>query len=214
MTKVSVLASAVIATTAIVLSCRDRNSMQPSNSASVNRPTVAATAKQYHADWEAFFKALEERTKEVDLESLRHAKPHEKDLEMRFWYDGRPRVINGFVIRRLGDQWAGIGIRQIESRWPSHVTKLDLGEPKSGWDALWKKLVDSGLLSLPDSDQTKCRTEVLDGVAFVIETNVSGTYRMFRYSNPQLAACDEAKRVMSLESIIADEFGLDLSGNR
>jgi hypothetical protein len=189
--------------------------MQPSNTASINRPPVATPAKQYNADWEStFFNALEERTKEVNLESLRHRKLHEKELEVRFWYDARPRVINGFVIRRLGDQWSGIGIRQIESRWPSHVSQSDLGEPKSGWDSLWKKLVDAGLLSIPDSDQTKCHTEVLDGVAFVIETNVSGAYRMFRYSNPQLAVCDEAKRVMSLENIIADEFRLDLSGNQ
>lgn len=74
--------------------------------------------------------------------------------------------------------------------------------------------MDAGLLSMPDSNQTKCHTEVLDGVAFVIETNVSGAYRMFRYSNPQLAVCDEAKRVMSLENIIIDEFRLDLSGNQ
>lgn len=105
MTKVSILMSAVMAATAIILSCRGTTSMQPSNTASINRPPLATPAKQYNADWEStFFKALDERTKEVNLESLRHRKLHEKELEVRFWYDARPRVINGFVIRRLGDQ--------------------------------------------------------------------------------------------------------------
>jgi len=214
MIKVSLPASVVISATMIALSCRSMNSIQPSDAVPKIGVTAATPSPQYIATWEeSFFKALEERAKEVNLGSLKQAKLLEKDLEARFWYDGRPSVINGFVIRRLGDQWAGIGIRQIESSWPSHVTQSDLGEPKSGWDTLWKNLVDSGLLTLPDSNQTKCHTEVLDGGAIVVETNVSRTYRTFRYSNPQLAVCDEAKRVMSIESIIADEFNLHVSGN-
>lgn len=205
---VKVLLLAGVAITTVLLSC-GTNSTQSSNTGSNLEPTPAS--KDHDASWEAsFFEALEERTKEVNVIGLRQVNLDEKDIEVRLWYDAHPDLINGFVLRRLGNHWSGMIISQIDNRWPSQVKLSVLKRPKSGWDSLWKKLVDSGLLTLPDSNQTECHSEVLDGGAFVVETNVSGTYRTYRYSNPQLAACDEAKQVTSIESTIADEFSLDV----
>ena len=165
-------------------------------------------------NWESsFFMALEERTKIVNLPSLRSGVHGANDLELRFWYDARPAVINGFVIRRSTDDWSAIGIRQLHERWPSQVRQEVLGPPRSGWDSLWKQLSDAGVLVLPDSDQTGCRSDVLDGGGFVLETVAKRKYRTYRYGNPRLAACDEAQRVMQIERIVADEFKLGVSKN-
>lgn len=159
-------------------------------------------------EWEtSFFKALNERTKRINLPSLRTTPLGENDIEVRFWYDARPDIINGFVLRRLGNRWSAVGVRQVRDRWPSAVIQEKLPRPKSGWDGLWKQLVDFGVLSLPDGyEKPECHTQVLDGMAFVIETNANGKYRTYRYDNPQFADCDEAKRMNSIESLIGSEF--------
>ena len=160
------------------------------------------------ADWEPlFFEALAKRIKQVNLPSLRTVPLRKNDLEVRFWYDGRPDVINGFVIRRLGDQWSAIGVRQTRERHSSSAKEETLGTPKSGWEAAWKRFVDAGILTLPDASKVNCHGEVLDGGGFVVETSAMGIYRTYRYANPQLARCDEAKRILLIEEIFADEFG-------
>lgn len=40
----------------------------------------------------------------------------------------------------------------------------------------------------------------------VVETNVKRKYRTYGYGNPQLANCDEAKRILLIETILSEEF--------
>jgi hypothetical protein len=161
------------------------------------------------ASWEAsFFTALDERTQKVNLPSLRTVMLSEQDLEVRFWYDGRPDVINGFVIRRHGERWSALGVRQTRNRQPSEVKLEVLGVPKSGWETAWTKLVGAGILILPDASELNCNAPSADTFSFVIETNVHRTYRTYRYTNPFHAECAEAKRIVLIEEIIGEEFGL------
>lgn len=160
-------------------------------------------------DWEfLFFNALEERTKLVHLPSLRPATPTDDDLEVRFWYDVLPDNIEGFVIRRSDKKWSAVAIRQVSKRWPSQVKLEVLGSPRSGWDTLWKQLSDAGLLVLPDGRETECAKGGLDGYGIVVETIARRQYRTYRYSNPSIATCDEAKRLISIENIMFTEFNL------
>ena len=163
-----------------------------------------------NADWEPkFAKALNERTRLINLPDLRRLLPDD-DIEIRFWYDARPDTINGFVIRRSNNNWQAVGMRQKNQRWPSDVEQNDLGLPKSGWDALWKKLLDSDILVLRDESEGNCHYLILDGVAYVIETNVSGTYRTYRWSNPTISTCAGAKRVAAIEQIIGEAFRIEV----
>jgi hypothetical protein len=78
--------------------------------------------------WEvSFFPALEERTREVGLPKLERNVAGASDLELRFWYDAHPNLINGFVIRRTGDVWSARGIRQSQNWWPSPLIQDALG---------------------------------------------------------------------------------------
>lgn len=159
--------------------------------------------------WEpAFFEELEERTTAVNLPDLRTVVLPEDDLEVRFWYD-RFEIINGVVIRRTGQQWSANWIYQTEDHLPSSAKLATLDPPKSGWDIFWKNLVDTGILTLPDSPRPQCPTEALDGISYIVETNVNRKYRTYMYSNPQWMKCSEAKQVLQLEKTIRDEFSLD-----
>jgi hypothetical protein len=162
-----------------------------------------------NASWEpSFFMALDERTQKVKLPSLRTVVLSEQDLEVRFWYDGRPDVINGVVIRRSADRWSAVGIRQTRNRQPSEVKLEVLAVPKSGWETAWAKLVGAGILTLPDASELSCNAPSADTFSFVIETNVHRIYRTYRYTNPFHAECDEAKRIILIEEIIGEEFGI------
>ncbi len=161
-----------------------------------------------NASWQpSFFMALDERIQKVKLPRLRTVVLSEGDLEVRFWYDSRPDVINGFVIRRSANQWSAVGVRQTRNRQPSEVKLEALAVPKSGWETAWAKLVAAGILTLPDASELNCNSAGLDTVAFVIETNVHRLYRTYRYSNPSHAECDDAKRIVLIEEIIDEEFG-------
>ncbi len=161
-----------------------------------------------NGSWEpSFFAALDERTQKVKLPRLRTVVLSEQDLEVRFWYDGRPDVINGFVIRRSADRWSAVGVRQTRNRQPSEVKLEVLAIPKSGWETAWEKLVGAGILTLPDASELSCNAPSADTFSFVIETNVHRIYRTYRYTNPFHAECDEAKRIVLIEKIIGEEFG-------
>jgi len=198
---------AVAATTACQIG--GRNAPQQLNATRVVQNAETLRLEIPDAAWEPlFFEALAGRIKQVNLPSLRTVLLPEHDLEVGFWYDARPDIINGLVIRRSDDQWSAVGIRQSGDRHFAPVEKETLGTPKSGWDASWKRLAEAGILTLPDGSKVNCQVEILDGGGLVVETNVRGTYRTYRYSNPQFAKCDEAKRIVTIEEIFSDEFGL------
>ena len=158
--------------------------------------------------WEpAFFKALEKRTTAVNLQNLRMAVLPEDDVEVRFWYD-HFEIISGVIIRRTGQQWSANWIYQTEDHLPFSAKLVSLDPPKSGWDALWKNLIDIGILTIPDNRSAQCTTEALDGVSYVVETNVNRKYRTYMYSNPQLMKCSDAKQIVRLEETLRNEFGL------
>jgi hypothetical protein len=160
------------------------------------------------ARWEpVFFEALEERTQKAGISSLRKTVLPDHDLEVRFWYD-HFEVIQGLIIRRSAEKWSATYLWQKDEQEPSSVQQESLGVPKSGWEVSWKMLTSAGILTLPDGSTTKCRSDILDGIGYVVETNVNRHYRTYRYGNPQFANCDEAKRILSIETILSEEFSL------
>ncbi len=178
---------------------------QPPHSAPIGQSAPGLSLEIPDARWEPlFFEALEERSTKAGMSSLRRTVLPDHDLEVRFWYD-RLEVISGVIIQRSGEEWSATYLHQKYDHVPSSVQLENLGAPKSGWETAWKSLTSAGILTLPDGS-TKCKSEGLDGTSYVVETNVNRKYRTYRYGNPQFADCDEAKRMMQIESIIAEEF--------
>jgi hypothetical protein len=155
--------------------------------------------------WEPyFFQDLEIRTTKVGMTSLRKTLLPEGDLEVRFWYAPFP-AIHGVIIKRSGKDWSAFFIRQREITDPLSAQQQSLDPPQSGWEPVWQNLKDKGILVLPDSTKTECGAS-LDGIGYVVETNVDYKYRTYWYSNPSFCTGDEAKRIVAIEKIIREEF--------
>lgn len=200
---------------AVTIACVSKNKgvPQPLNANPMDQNAHGLSLDIPDAGWEpAFFEALQERTKKAGMSSLRSIVLPDNDLEVRFWYD-HFEIISGLIIRRKDEKWSATYLRQRYDSQPSSVQAESLEEPKSGWEAAWRRLTNAGILTLPDGSTTKCKSEVLDGISYVVETNLNRKYRTFRYGNPQLADCDEAKQIMSIEEILADEFSPPKSEN-
>jgi hypothetical protein len=158
--------------------------------------------------WEPhFFQDLEIRTTKVGMTSLRKTLLPEGDLEMRFWYVPFP-AIHGVIIKRSGKDWSASFLRERKVADPSSVELLTLEPPKSGWENVWQRLKDLGVLTLPDRTNTTCEGDIMDGSDYIVETNVDHKYRTYRYGNPRLSTCDEAKRIVAIAEIIWEEFRL------
>jgi hypothetical protein len=161
-----------------------------------------------NAAWEpGFFEALEQRTKSAGMASLRQTMLPADDLEVRFWYD-RFEVIAGVIVRRSGGSWSASYLRQREQHLPSSAQLESLGVPSSGWEIAWDRLRSAGILMLPDGSTSSCSSGALDGIGYVVETNVDRKYRTYRYGNPQWTDCPEAKQILSIEKIMFEEFRL------
>ena len=174
---------------------------------SQNSTAQALSLEIPDARWEPlFFEELGVRTRKAGISSLRSTLLLNQDLEVRFWYD-HFEVIQGLIIRRSGEKWSAMYLRQ-KAEQDLTFQQESLRLPKSGWEEMWTRLLNAGILTLPDESMTKCKADVLDGVSYVVETNFNRKYRTFRYGNPQLASCDEARRIRSIETILSEQFGL------
>jgi hypothetical protein len=194
----------------ITMACvpKTKDSAQPMNAIPKDQSTHGLSLEIPDARWEpAFFEALEARTKKAGIPGLRKTMRPDHDLEARFWYD-RFEVIEGLIVRRSGGEWSATYLRQMYDHEPSSVQQVGLGVPRSGWDDAWRRLTSAGILTLPDGSTTKCESEVLDGISYVVETMVGRRYRTYRYGNPQFANCDEARRLLSIKTILSEEFRL------
>jgi hypothetical protein len=190
-------------------------STRPVNSVSANR----SYSQEVHleipkASWEPiFFREIDKRAKKAKLPSLRSALPDE-DLEARFWHETGSLGMDGIIIRRRSGAWSGTYIHGI-SRDPNFKQYDEqMPQPRSGWDLAWKRLVEAGLLTLPDASQIGCFLGGgLDMPGFVFETNVNKTYRTYMYQYREPAACEEAKQIAKLVDILTDEFNLHRSAS-
>jgi hypothetical protein len=158
--------------------------------------------------WEPiFFEAIDERAKLTNLKTLRTPLPDD-DLEVRVWHGFGLTALEGFVLKRTAGQWSAIHLDGITRRVASPESQRTLHEPKLGWDACWQRLQDAGILNLPDSAAIGCSAMINDGMSYVVEYNYKGTYRTYLYDNPDYAKCNEAKRVIQIGNLIAEEFVL------
>lgn len=160
---------------------------------------------------EIFTRSLNPITDKYELPKLRETSLSGDDLEVRVWVETFAEI-DGFIIKHIDGDWSAIAIKEINCKKKSYypkdkvyeLGKFNLSIPRSGWENIWQKLADAGILNLPNSDDKS----FIDGMGYLVETNQNGTYRIYFYSNPDLQKREEAKQMMKIGEIIADEFGL------
>ena len=149
-------------------------------------------------------------TEKYRLGNLREKYLSDDDFEVRVWFASFQ--IDGFVLRRINENWTAVAVKEIDCKRSNYypkekayeLGKINLAPPKSGWQNAWRKLVDAGILDLPNSDEIS----YIDGAGYFTEINQNGKYRIYKYSNPNYQKTEEAKRMMKIGEIISDEFGL------
>jgi hypothetical protein len=158
--------------------------------------------------WEPiFFEEIDERTKIARLPTLRVALPKD-DLELRIWNGFGLTALEGFVLKRSAGKWSAIHLDGIYDKLPARRYQKQLSAPKSGWNESWRKLMELGILTLPDAAEAGCSTSVLDGMSYVVEINHELTYRTYMYDNPSYAKCEQARTMIRIGNFIADEFNV------
>jgi hypothetical protein len=153
-------------------------------------------------------KSINERTKESNLASLRTISLPDEDLEVRVWIGFGLQGVDGFILRRSSNQWSALYLNGMAERPPFPNSQVALGAPKSGLEPAWQSLMRTGIVTLPDAAAVGCDNHGKDGTSYVVEINMNKTYRTYQYHDPNYAKCDEAKQMVKIGELIADEFGL------
>jgi hypothetical protein len=155
---------------------------------------------------------INDRLAKVNLRNLRTVLLPDGDFEVRVWIVS----LNGkdcLILRYYSGQWSAIHLQGMAEAPPFPNSLTPLSSPKSGWKKAWQRFIDAGILTLPDAAQVKCNPGVIDGISYVVESNINMTYRAYSYGNPWYEApwykrCNEAKQMILIGKIIGEEFGL------
>jgi len=157
---------------------------------------------------------INERLAKVNLPSLRTVLP-DGDFEVRVWIGFGLNGEDCFILRYFSGQWSAIHLQGTAEAPPFPNSMTPLSSPKSGWNKAWQRLVNAGILILPDAAKTKCEHAVIDGISYAVESNINMTYRNYYYSNPWYdnpplyKRCNEAKQTILIGKILGEEFGLE-----
>jgi hypothetical protein len=160
--------------------------------------------------WEPiFFESINERAGVARLANLRTISLPKDDLEVRIWVGFGLTALKGLILKRAKGQWSATHLEGIHRRLPKGEYQKLLRTPESGWEAAWRRLVDAGILTLPDASAVGCNAGINDGMSYVVEVNKERAYRTYMYDNPTHAKCDEAEQMLKVGEIIAKEFGVE-----
>lgn len=165
------------------------------------------------ANWEPiFFESINERTKLAKVQKLRDSPLDKKDIEVRIWGGFGLSSLDGFRLVRTNNEWAAFRFDQVFSaRNRSEYRTIKLGKPKKGWELLWTKLVDEGLLTLPDAESINCLARVFDGYSYVVEIKKGDKYRTYMYDNPDYprkGRCRQTEQIVRIAKLIDEQFSL------
>jgi len=158
---------------------------------------------------------IDDRLAKANLPSLRTVLLPDGDFEVRVWIGFGINGEDCFILHCFSGQWSAIHLKGMGASWPFPISLAPLPSPKSGWNRAWHRLIDAGILTLPDADEIKCNAPVIDGIGYVVESNMNMTYRAYSYFNPWYddpplyKRCNEAKQMILISQIIGQEFGLE-----
>ena len=160
-------------------------------------------SSDYNNRWKPFFfREINERARLAKLKDLRTAVLRNNDLELRLWIGFGPVALKGFVLKRRGSTWSATYLRSINRSVARNDYQKVLAAPKSGWEGLWKRLNDNGVLTLPGATESG----VQDGESFVVEIKTGSSYRTYMYNNPEAKGSSEGRNIIEIVQTIWDEF--------
>jgi hypothetical protein len=161
-----------------------------------------------HASWEPiFFRAINTAANLSGQTNLRTTQLPEDDVEVRIWWGFGLSPLEGVTLRRSSGQWSGIHVKGDDYYELTGVDRTQLSDPKSGWQTIWPRMLEAGVLSLPDPSEINCDEAIVDGVSYVVETNANNTYRTYSYPVSDPPKCKEVTSMLEIADIMFEEFG-------
>jgi hypothetical protein len=150
----------------------------------------------------------------VNLRNLRTVLLPDGDFEVRVWIGFSVNRTDCLILRYFSGQWSAVHLHGMAGAPTFRNSLTPLPSPKSGWNRAWHRLINAGILTLPDAHAVNCNPQILDGITYIVESNINMTYRTYSYSNPDYESpwhkrCNEAKQMILIGKIIGEEFGLD-----
>lgn len=161
-----------------------------------------------NAGWEKiYFQGIDKASERDGLTKLRETILLDNDLEIRIWVGFGKYGFDGLILKRNLGEWSAISLKRMFCH-VDEMGKTILPPPKLGWRNFLEKIVDVGILTLPDSSELNGENDVVDGKSYVVELNSNQLYRTYMYSDIQLQKWQEAKQMIKITETIADEFDL------
>ena len=162
------------------------------------------------ASWEPiFFSQINTVTRLSGQSELRKTVLKNGEHEARIWLGFGLAPLEGMTLRYVDGQWSAIYVEADNHYEPTKVTRRELKPPQSGWDSLWKQLVATGILNLPDASTIGCGEGGPDGFSVVVETNFDNVYRTYMYWMPTLEQCVEAKQIVKITDLTLNKVAKD-----
>lgn len=164
-----------------------------------------------HNDYGYALNPINKRIASSKLSDLRAKALPKNDLEIRIWFYYDIGYTHGIIINRTDGNWSSTFLdwKSVKNRKGGRDVKpvdKKLDAPKVGWDEAWQKLLDAGVLTLPDAEELKCNKLMMHGTIYVVEYNIDNTYRTYMYSDPKYAECAEAKQILKINRIILEDY--------
>ncbi len=178
----------------------------------------AEEAKRIERNKRELKEGIRDDSKKIGLSALESRTLSNEDLEIRMWrfsaYGDKNLI---FILEKIKGNWsANLLERTIVKKDLSKKNPLvkssqkKLGQPKSGWEIFWQRLIEAEILTLPDGDEVG--NEVCEDCwAFVVETKVEESYRIYDYHAPESSKENrESQQMVKIINTISEEFNLDV----
>jgi hypothetical protein len=104
------------------------------------------------------------------------------------------------VMRRIGSEWSAMLLGDGE-RFSCPYQKTVI--PKSGWENVWKSLVDAGIFEISEGRRL---LGIEDGNGFEVEIFYENQLRRFMIRHAESQKSEDAERILRIGDIVSNEF--------
>ncbi|MGN6402515.1 MAG: hypothetical protein ACTHMD_18800 [Flavisolibacter sp.] len=190
------------------------NNLTQTKTVSLEIPTYQRGTQKWEVDW--IYSYIKKQTSDLGLDTIQSGY---KDIQIRIWLHSWLAIKKDLVIlSRTNHNWTGELItatyKYNDSLQEHLIVKKESKQivPKSGWDNLFKSLVDLKLLTLNDMNELPNYKMGNDGIDYVFEIATKDKYRMYHYWTPSLYTNKywQAKNVTQIAEVVQKELLLTI----
>ena len=157
-----------------------------------------------------YFESVDRLTERAGWTPLREKALEGDAAEVRVWVGFGLSSLQGVRLWREDGTWAAEGLGEQHLVMEDQVAAGLPPMPLPGdVDALWRRLEELGVPTLPDGDAVY-RNGMRDGVGYFFELADAAGYRCYLYSNPDQTDAPRAKAVGCAMAAIDEALGLNL----